>query len=272
MQAFLAKRGQRAAAPADGRPSRCRLDSGYPKMAANPLITETSGQNQPDALAGGFYTVQEAARILRIPSTRRVRGWVAGYAGGAPVLAVDHAPLAGKLALSFWDLIEVRFLEYFRAEGVPLQTLRKIAMRARADLSTRHPFAIGNARFVSDRKHIFAVVAKEEHDITTLNMATSQYEMYEAIEQSLAEGVVFDPASGLAQRLQPVPEYANVFVHPRMAFGHPVIGPKGIPTAALMRMWKAEGGNTDRVARLYDTTPETVMEAVAFERALALAA
>jgi hypothetical protein len=143
-------------------------------------MTEHSGRNQPDALAGGFYTVQEAARILRIPSTRRVRGWVAGYAGGEPVLAVDHAPLAGRVALSFWDLIEVRFLEYFRAEGVPLQTLRKVAARARLDLNTKHPFAISNTRFVSDRKHIFAVVAKEEHDTTTLNMATSQYEMYAA--------------------------------------------------------------------------------------------
>src|SRR5262249_31125031 len=117
-------------------------------------MTEPSRQNLPDALAGGFYTVQEAARILRISSTRRVRGWVAGYAGGEPVLAVDHAPLAGRLALSFWDLIEVRFLEYFRAEGVPLQTLRKIALRARTDLNTKHPFAISNAHFVSDRKQI----------------------------------------------------------------------------------------------------------------------
>lgn len=235
-------------------------------------MADPSGQNQPDGLSAGFYSVTEAARILRIPSTRRVQGWVAGYGGGAPVLVIDHAPLSGRLALSFWDLIEVRFLEYFRAEGVPLQTLRKIATRARTDLKVKHPFAISNARFVSDRKHIFAVVAQEEHDASTLNMATSQYEMYEAIEQSLAEGVVFDPTSGLAQRLQPIPEYTNVFVHPRMAFGHPVIGPKGIPTAALMRMWKAEGGNTDRVAQLYETTSDAVLEAVAFERALALAA
>jgi uncharacterized protein (DUF433 family) len=236
-------------------------------------MTEPTGQNQPDALAGGFYTVQEAARILRIPSVRRIRGWVAGYErGGRPVLSVDHEPVAGRVALSFWDLIEVRFLEYFRAAGVPLQTLRKIAIRARKELGTSHPFAISNARFVSDRKHVFAVVAEEEHDTTTLNMATSQFEMYETIEQSLAKGVVFDPASGLAQQFQPLPEYTNIYVHPRMAFGHPVIGSKGIPTAALLRMWKAEDGNTDRVARMFDTTPDAVMEAVAFERALALAA
>ena len=106
---------------------------------------------------------------------------------------------------------------------------------------------------------------------TTLNMATSQYEMYEAIEQSLARGVVFDPISGLARRFPPVPEFANVYVHPRLAFGHPVIGTQGVPTATLMRMWKAEGGNSVRVAKAFDTGVEQVNEAVAFERALALA-
>ena len=103
-------------------------------------------------------------------------------------------------------------------------------------------------------------------------MANSQYEMYEAIEQSLAKNVVFDPVSGLARRLQPIPEYANVYVHPRFAFGHPVIGDKGIPTATLMRMWKAENGNSARVAKAFDTDVVQVNEAVAFERALALAA
>ena len=103
-------------------------------------------------------------------------------------------------------------------------------------------------------------------------MATSQYEMYETIEQSLAKDVLFDPVSGLARRFQPVPEFANVYVHPRFAFGRPVIGPKGIPTATLMRMWKAEGGNSNRVAKAFDTDTESVNEAVAFERALALAA
>lgn len=226
-----------------------------------------------DALSGGFYTAREAARILRIPSVRRVQGWVFGYANTVgPVLARDYEPIEGKQALSFWDLIEVRFLEYFRAAGIPLQTLRKIAARARADLGERHPFAIDNVRFVSDRKSIFQHVAKDEGDATTLNMANSQYEMYEAIEQSLAKDVVFDPISGLASRFRPFPEYADVYVHPRFAFGHPVIGVKGIPTTSLMRMWKAEGGNSTRVARAFDTDVELVDEAVAFEHALALAA
>lgn len=228
---------------------------------------------ESDGLSGGFYTAQEAARILRIPSVRRVQGWISGYTHGAgPVLDRDYEPLDGRQALSFWDLVEVRFLEYFRAEGIPLQTLRKIAIKARAEMGQRHPFAVHNFRFVTDRKAIFRQVATDEGDATTLNMATSQYEMYEAIEQSLARGVVFDPVSGLARRFPPVPEFANVYVHPRLAFGHPVIGTKGIPTATLMRMWKAEGGNSNRVAKAFDTDTESVNEAVAFERALALAA
>jgi len=226
-----------------------------------------------DGLAGGFYTSRQAARLLRISSVRRVQGWVFGYANAAgPVLAGDYAADTSGRVLSFWDLIEVRFLEYFRATGIPLQTLRKIAVKARGDLGVRHPFAIHNTRFISDRKTIFQRVASDAGDETTLNMANSQYEMYEAIEQSLAKDVVFDPTSGLARQFRPVPELANVYVHPRFAFGHPVIGAKGIPTAALTRMWKAEDGNSARVAKAFDIDTADVEEAVAFEHALALAA
>jgi hypothetical protein len=49
------------------------------------------------------------------------------------------------------------------------------------------------------------VALHPEGPATTLNMVTSQYEMYETIEQSLAS-VVFDPVSDLVQQFQPLPE------------------------------------------------------------------
>lgn len=225
-----------------------------------------------DPLIGGFYSAQDAARLLRIASVRRIKGWLAGYGGATgPILERDYEPVGGKQALSFWDLIEVRFLDYFRQQGLSLQTLRKVAIKARQDLNARHPFAVYTVRFVTDRKRIFATVAEEEKDTRAWDIATSQYEMYETIERSLAKNVEFNPSSGLAQRFFPLPDIRAVFVHPSYAYGKPVVGEMGVPTAALFRMWEAERGNKRRVADAFGVSEQDVATAVEFEMEMAAA-
>lgn len=88
--------------------------------------------------------------------------------------------------------------------------------------------------------------------------------MYEAIEGVLAKGVEFNPRTLLAEEWLPYAECPNVIINPRYAYGHPVIGPARIPTAALYRLWKAEG-NRERVATWYGVTSGEVDEAIEFE-------
>jgi hypothetical protein len=82
-----------------------------------------------DPLAGGFYSPVQAARLLQIENPQRILGWLSGYrnSGAGAVLDRDYDPIHGKIALSFWDLTEIRFLEHFRKQGLPLQTLRKVS-------------------------------------------------------------------------------------------------------------------------------------------------
>lgn len=222
-----------------------------------------------DPLVDGFYAPGDAARLLRIDSARRVSRWVAGGSGGQPVICADHSPVGGKVSLSFLDMMEIRFLEHFRKQGVPLQTLRRAIVRAREDMKNRHPFALSNVRFLTDRKKVFAQVAEESGDTKTWNLVTRQYEIYVAIEDVLAKGVAFDPRSGLATSFRPLPEYQSVVVNPRFAYGRPVVGERGVPTAALVRMWRAEGGNKLRVARAFEIQENDVSNAIDFEIALA---
>lgn len=226
---------------------------------------------EADPLIGGFYSPAEAARLLRIDSTQRVSRWVAGHSRGEPVILADHKPVGGKPSLSFLDMMEVKFLEHFRKQGVPLQTLRRAAVRAREDMKTKHPFALSNVKFLTDRRKIFGNAAKDTGDERTWDLVTRQYEMYDAIEEVLAKGVAFDPRSSLAQSFPPLPEYPSVIVNPRLAYGKPVVGERGIPTSALFRMWKAEGGNKARVARAYCVDEKDVADAIDFEVTLAAA-
>ncbi len=41
-----------------------------------------------NAVAGGFYMIREAARLLQMPSARTVRGWLAGHthSGAGPII------------------------------------------------------------------------------------------------------------------------------------------------------------------------------------------
>ena len=59
-----------------------------------------------DPLLQGFYTVPEAARLLRIGNTQRIYRWLGRE---NPVIARDFEPLEGSQELSFWDLFRGPF-------------------------------------------------------------------------------------------------------------------------------------------------------------------
>jgi uncharacterized protein (DUF433 family) len=217
-----------------------------------------------DPLLQGFYTVSEAARLLRIGNKQRIYRWISR---DNAVLSRDYDPIGGSQELSFWDLFEVRFVETFRAQGLSLQYLRKVAVKARAQFNTRHPFALSTAKYMTDRKRIFQLTAEESGE-KTHDVLSGQYEMYEAIEQILAKGVEFNPTSLLAEEWPPLAECPNVVINPRYAYGQPVVGKKKIPTAALYRLWKAEG-RMERVASWYGIKPDEAREAIEFEVRLA---
>ena len=53
-----------------------------------------------DPLAGGSYTLKEAARLLGIDSAERIRGWVSGYSSRTePIIRRQYATIGGAQEL-----------------------------------------------------------------------------------------------------------------------------------------------------------------------------
>jgi uncharacterized protein (DUF433 family) len=226
---------------------------------------------EQDPLSGGSYTLQEAARLLGIDNASRIRGWIAGYQNRAvPIIRRQYTIDNGAQEIGFWDLLEVRFIEHFRKQGVSLQSLRKAAGAARLELKRQHPFAISNIKFMTDRKRIFMQSAEETGDRKLLDLTCGQFAMYEVIERELAKGIDFDPATGLAERWHPRPwEFPHIVLDPRISFGQPCVEQFRMPTATLFHAWKTEDGDYDVVSDWYEVDRPFVEEAVNFEMALA---
>ena len=222
-------------------------------------------RSKPDPVAGGFYTLQEAARLLRMPHPTRIRDWMQGGSKtkAGPVIVRQYQPLGNVQEVGFWDLVEVRFIEHFRAQGVSLQALRKAAQTAREHWKQEHPFATSKARYLTDRKSIFEETARDLKDKILLNLVTKQYEMYVVIEDLLDRGLVFDPSTGVASRWQPRPkETPKIIIDPRLAFGQPVVSPTNVPTQRVYDLWKAEGGSYSAVIDWFEIDDASAREAV----------
>lgn len=228
-----------------------------------------------NALAQGFYTVPEAARLIEVGNARRIHGWIKGYPKRkvGPLLQRQFNPIRDKEELSFLDLMEVRFVEYFRHHNVSMKTLRLAAEEARKELKVQHPFATDQIKFRTDGKRIYLEEvlkhsAEEADDRVFMNLITKQFELYEMIKRSLVSGIIFDLSTHLVERWHPRAElFPDIFIDPRLAYGKPVT-PSGIPTATLYEAWKAEGEKTERVADWYGVPARDVNQAVRFEMAL----
>jgi uncharacterized protein (DUF433 family) len=219
-----------------------------------------------DVLAGGFYTVAEAARLLGLESPQRVARWLSGP---EPVILRQYEKLGTQHEIGFLDLLEVRFIEHFRRRGISLQSLRRCAQNARAALGMDHPFATSDVKFQTDRKRVFLETAEQTGDRKLLDLMVNQYAIYPVIESFLARDLTFD-ASGLALEWRPdTSHYPDVAINPLHAFGRPAVADSHVPTAAVFNLFNAEKGNIAVVARWFGLTENETRQAVEFESGLA---
>jgi hypothetical protein len=227
------------------------------------------------SLGQGFYTVGEAARLIRVGDAQRIYGWLRGYSGRevGPLLTRDYEPIDDTQELSFLDLMEVRFVEHFREQGVKVRSLRIAAAKLRNEFKTDHPFALERVHLIADKADIFVdetlrESAAEADDPRLRSLLTDNYVMYEAIKQNLLPGVSFDPRSHLPRKWVPRPkEFPNIAIDPKVAYGQPATKSR-VPASALFDAWKAEGENADAVAYWFEIPSPEVIEAVRFQKHL----
>lgn len=227
---------------------------------------------EPDLLNTGLYTVREAARLTRI-SPGKIRRWIRGYnfrSGQSvhhsnAVWETDIKPLDNKSALSFRDLLELRFVDAFIQAGVSWVTMRRAHAKAQAELQTTHPFC--SKQIATDGKNILLQQAEEDSDQALINLVTEQREFTRIVQDFLKE-LEF---SGDDIVWWPLGKQRNIVVDPKRNFGQPTLVKSGVPATTLAQSVKANS-SVELVARWYEVQQIEVRDAVEFEASLAKAA
>jgi uncharacterized protein (DUF433 family) len=217
----------------------------------------------------GFYTVPEAARLLKIPA-RNIRRWLGGYTyryhgktlQSAPLWVPDLPADDDRIELSFRDLIELRFVNGFVKAELGLKTIRHCLEYAKELVKDQRPFS--TQRFQTDGKTIFLDSAQDSGESELLDLKSRQYAIKQVIERTFRDLDIEDNA---VARWRPFKGKDSIVIDPRRAFGQPIAAAYGVPTIALTDAVKAEG-SIERVARLYEVVPSVVRDAVNFEEAL----
>jgi len=221
-------------------------------------------------LDSGIYSVMDARSLIGLHDMR-VRRWIDGdrRTNVEAILQNEIGWFGGKLAFSFVNLMEMRFLAFFANEGVQIRSIRVMAEEAKRILKHPHPFATSTV-FKTDGKKIYAETHRQTGDEQLYNLYDKNFELKPIIAQSLKEGVVYDP-TGLIRAWYPRKDSApNVIVHPKCAFGRPILRDSGIPTKTLASA--AEVDSVATVARWFEIPKARVDEAINFEKELKRAA
>jgi uncharacterized protein (DUF433 family) len=215
----------------------------------------------------GVYTLAEASLLTGV-NRHRISRWTRGYTFSyqgtrqtMPAIIGGEPEPAGSPIITFADLIEIRFLDAFRQNGVSTKALRIAAQRAKELLGRHHPFS--TQIFKSDGRTILAEITKETGDKVFLDIVNDQYVFEKVIASYLYSGLDFNELKEPA-RWWPMGKDRAVVIDPRRSFGAPIVAKAGIPTKILKSAVDAEK-SIEFVAKWYGAEIDEVMDAVKFE-------
>ncbi|GJE02824.1 hypothetical protein [Methylobacterium isbiliense] len=230
----------------------------------------TSHAPEAPSLGIGYYTVPEAARLLRMVP-RNINRWLGGYSftsgtkrGEMPPLWKPELPATedDRLELGFRDLIELRFVNAFVNAGLDLRVIRSCLEHAREYVQDDRPFS--TRRFKTDGRTIFLESLRTSAESELLDLKRGQYVIKAVVEQGFRD---LDIDDEVVTRWRPFHGKSSIIIDPQRSFGQPIAAAYGVPTIALADAVKAEG-SIDRVALIYEVSPAAVRDAVRFEASL----
>jgi uncharacterized protein (DUF433 family) len=171
-------------------------------------------------------------------------------------------PIENKLALSFRDLLELRFVDAFIRAGVSWRTMRRAHGKAQAKLKTTHPFC--SNRIFTDGRAILLRQGEEDSDQALIDLVNDQAEFARIVEPFRKE-LEF---SGSDIVWWPLGKERQIVVDPKRNFGQPSAAHSGVPTRVLARSVKTNG-SVEAVSHWFEVSEGEVRDALEFEARLA---
>ncbi len=213
------------------------------------------------------YGLAEAATIIGMP-TPTLRTWFCGWPSGKlPVLVPDEGAINPPI-LSFFNVVEARFLDAYRRRGVSMQRVRRAL-----DFVSEHlpgfERPLLKPDFETDGRALF-VELQETGKAPTLLEASGGGQLVwpEAVREHF-QTLVFDDR-GDPSRLW-LDDRHEVMLDPRFGWGLPVISGSGVRTDVLFERLEA-GEQLDTIAEDFSLELSEVEAAVAWEQAARRAA
>ena len=197
----------------------------------------------------GYYTVQEAARLLKVEA-RNITRWLGGHSDNqkpgsvtqmAPLWRPQLPRLGDDLEIGFRDLIELKFVVAFLARNVGLNVIRRCQEIARKIIGDERPFS--THRFLTDGKSIFLdSLAETERGAgrggsSVTDLETGQKVFEQVVEPTFRD---LDLVDGSVVRWRPYRGKPSIVIDPTRSFGKPLAADYGVPTEALANAAQAE--------------------------------
>lgn len=218
----------------------------------------------------GIYSIPEASQLTGI-SQPRLRRWLRGYSfrrkdqhvAMPPVWSPASPIVEGRMAFTFRDLVEVRFVDAFIREGVSWRTIRRAEKHATDLFGDTHPFSTN--RFKTDGRDIFVDISASSREKALVDIAARQRVFARIIRPYLCD-LDFDSDSPV--RWWPLGKQRRVVIDPQRAFGQPITSSRSIPTKILCLAYR-ENSSFKAVADWYEVAIREVRDAITFEKQIA---
>ncbi len=188
---------------------------------------------------------------------------VARWVGRRGVL-VRRATDPAKHTLTFRELMEVQFIRMFRAEGLSLETIRRVAEKAADLYKTDYPFSA--KRFDTDGKTVFATLMAAEKDGELIEDLKHGQLVFDPIIRPFFRKLDYGGGREIA-RYWPLEKSGRVVLDPLRKFGQPIDAATGVSTRVIFEATQAGGGQDWKsVADWLEIPISAVEAAVTFEK------
>jgi uncharacterized protein (DUF433 family) len=225
-----------------------------------------------DFVGQGIYTVPDVAKLTGVAS-QNIYNWLFGDRSTStmgkkvkkhPALIHQYELMNHVANVSFRDMIQIRFVCFFRSQGVSLQTIRHAAENAAKLLSTTHPFCC--AKFKTDGLTLLAEVFEVGGESSLIELKSMQHVFKEVIDPFLKS---LEYEEDIVAKWWHCKGNGKVVLDPKLNFGKPTMSQCGYPTETLFDAYLANSKSVKHVSEWFEIPVEEVEEAIEFEMRLA---